>query len=281
MKKRHLKTKRDEDTRMVACGDETISIEELTYPVVYYPGHYGAFIAFKPGTSCSQYTFCECARPVLYNYVELLKASPPEEQEACKHTRKLVDKKEFPLSFVLQDSSSNLDEFLGSLAFHPGLCHVCNFKTPGYKYCLEMYGSKFEQDYGWYKRQDDFRRGTYYSPIASASRYITTSGSIAFFDPSAPPRFPPVHYKARWLKNLELDIFIYELRIGIEYQGEQHYKPLSHWGGKRGLERHMANDAKKKGLCEKHGVRLVYFTYLDDVTPGSVYERLSQLADNK
>lgn len=298
--------------RYVACGDETVSLEELPYPAVYYPAHYGAFIAFKPATNCSHYTFCECSKQALYNYVKLLKASPQNEQKACRHTRKLVDKKEFPASFILQDSSKTLDEFLDSLVFKPSLCHVCNKKLPGYMYCAETYGSKFEQNYGWYKHQDIFKRGIYHSPIAGISRFITTNGDIAFFDSSNPPVFLPSisddvrtrlgkgdrwknettlyniilsiysnltvvhHYRAPWLENLELDIFIQELKIGIEYQGIQHYKPLKHWGGEEGLKQRKLNDVRKETLCEKHNVRLIYFTYQEDITLEFVLKQLSQ-----
>lgn len=312
MDTRHFIHKNKENTRRIACGDETISLEELPYPAVYYPAHYGAFIAFKPDIGCGQYTFCECSRPALYNYVKLLKASPPAEQEAYQHTRKLVDKQEFPISFVLQDKSKTLDAFFNSLSFHPGLCHVCNKKVPSYAYCHEMYGSKFEQNYGWYKRQDMFKRGIYQSPILGASRYIADSGDMEFFDPSNPPDFLPAisddvktrlgigskwkkesalynmvssiypnltvvrHYKAHWLENLELDIFIYELKIGIEYQGVQHFKPLKHWGGESGLEKRRMNDIKKMELCKEHGVQLIYFTYQDDITLEVALKRLQQ-----
>lgn len=312
MKTRCNKRKKEKITRPVACGDETVSLEELPYPAVYYPSHYGAFIAFKPDIECSHYTFCECSRPALYNYVKLLKASPLTEQAACQHTRKLVDKREFPISFALQDKSADLDEFFNSLIFQPGLCHVCNKKVPSYAYCHPMYGSRLEQNYGWYKRQDMFKRGIYQSPISGASRYITDSGDIAFFDPSSPPDFLPCisddvpsrlgiwdkwenestlhkivtsifpeftiarRYKAHWLENLELDIFIHELKIGIEYQGIQHYKPLAHWGGEKGLERRLINDSRKRELCRGHGVQLVYFTYMDTITTEFVHKQLLQ-----
>lgn len=83
------------------------------------------------------------------------------------------------------------------------------------------------------------------------------------------------HYRASWLDNLELDIYIEELKTGIEYQGIQHYKPLKHWGGEEGFITRRTNDIKKQKLCEKNNVKLIYFTYQETITPEFVLERLS------
>lgn len=82
------------------------------------------------------------------------------------------------------------------------------------------------------------------------------------------------HYRADWLENLELDIFIEDANIGIEYQGIQHYKPLKHWGGEDGFITRRANDIRKKKLCETNGVSLIYFTYQETLTPEFVKEKL-------
>lgn len=307
------KRKKIRDTRSVAVKSETISVEELPLPVVYYPSHYGAFIAFKSTIDSPIYTFCECCRPALYNYVELLKASPNEELAGCMYTRKLVDIREFPVSFILQDNSKTLDDFYHNLHFAPSICHICNNKIPKYLYCIPMYGSKFKQNFGWYEKQDEYKIGVYKSPYRSCSRYIDKNGSIIFVDDivdlsSLPPimdtarlrlnvpefrqkwknelklydfvcnTFPDLtvlhHYRATWLDSLELDIFIMEYRIGIEYQGIQHYQPVSHWGGQEGFTKRRLNDIKKKYLCEKNGVQLVYFTYQEKIIPELIMEKL-------
>lgn len=82
------------------------------------------------------------------------------------------------------------------------------------------------------------------------------------------------HYRANWLENLELDIFIEELRIGIEYQGFQHYEAVEHWGGATGLKIRQDNDSRKKSLCEQHGVTLIYFLYTETLTYQLVSERI-------
>ncbi len=66
--------------------------------------------------------------------------------------------------------------------------------------------------------------------------------------------------KPHFLNGLELDIYLPEENIGIEYQGAQHYRPVKHWGGDKALRNTKSRDSKKKKLCKKHGVNLIYFT---------------------
>ena len=92
------------------------------------------------------------------------------------------------------------------------------------------------------------------------------------------------HYRPDYLEYLELDVFIPRLNIGIEYQGIQHFKPIDHWGGKESLARVIERDKKKKKLCLKNGVKLIYFYYYEELTMKEIGEvmgytesRVSQL----
>jgi hypothetical protein len=85
------------------------------------------------------------------------------------------------------------------------------------------------------------------------------------------------HYRAQWLENLELDIYIEELKIGIEYQGIQHYEIITHWGGADGLKQRQFNDAKKKRLCEEHEITLVYFDYNEPITNAYVKNKMAAI----
>ena len=50
-------------------------------------------------------------------------------------------------------------------------------------------------------------------------------------------------------RQIELDIYIKSLKLAVEYQGEQHYKPLSHLS--RTFEQQQTRDEEKKKACEK------------------------------
>lgn len=85
-----------------------------------------------------------------------------------------------------------------------------------------------------------------------------------------------MHFRDSWLENLELDIYIEDINVGIEYQGIQHYKPMKHWGGEEAFQKRRINDIRKKHLCELHGTALIEFSYMDDITEELVKERLSK-----
>lgn len=85
------------------------------------------------------------------------------------------------------------------------------------------------------------------------------------------------HYRGKWLEMLELDIFIEELAIGIEYQGIQHYQAIKHWGGEDGLKKRQSNDAKKKHLCKEKGITLIYFDYTEPITRDYVKRKLKKI----
>jgi hypothetical protein len=89
------------------------------------------------------------------------------------------------------------------------------------------------------------------------------------------PRNQVLHCKRpKELDGMELDIYIPELKLGIEYNGVQHYKEMKHWGGIESLVKIKKRDARKKRLCNKYGINLVVFNYRSKVTINSVMKKL-------
>ena len=64
------------------------------------------------------------------------------------------------------------------------------------------------------------------------------------------------HYRPDFLNGLELDVYIQEPMIGIEYQGIQYYEPIEHWGGEEALRERQERDGTKRQLCGDVGVEL-------------------------
>lgn len=50
----------------------------------------------------------------------------------------------------------------------------------------------------------------------------------------------------------------------IEYQGIQHYKPKSKFGGINGLKKQQYNDFQKREFCQKNCIRLIIIPYWDE-----------------
>ena len=82
------------------------------------------------------------------------------------------------------------------------------------------------------------------------------------------------HYRPYFLRGLELDIYIPEIKLGVEYQGIQHYQSIEHWGGIESLEHLQERDARKKRLCSSNKVKLVYFEYTEGLSNKFVAEKL-------
>ncbi len=50
----------------------------------------------------------------------------------------------------------------------------------------------------------------------------------------------------------------------IQYQGIQHYKPKSKFGGIAGLQKQQFFDMKKRQYCNKHNINLILIPYWDE-----------------
>jgi hypothetical protein len=66
------------------------------------------------------------------------------------------------------------------------------------------------------------------------------------------------HARPSWLRQQHLDIFIPQLAIALEYQGQQHNKPVEYFGGQEAFEKTRQRDQKKYRLCQKYHVKLIY-----------------------
>jgi hypothetical protein len=75
-----------------------------------------------------------------------------------------------------------------------------------------------------------------------------------------------MHHRPVWLENLELDIYVPNLHFGIEYQGQQHFKPIKIWGGEKALKEVQERDKRKADICRKIGITLVHINYTDPLT---------------
>lgn len=54
-----------------------------------------------------------------------------------------------------------------------------------------------------------------------------------------------------------------EIAFCIEYQGEQHYRAVSHFGGKAAVNKQKYNDKKKRIYCLENNIPLVIIPYYD------------------
>ena len=62
---------------------------------------------------------------------------------------------------------------------------------------------------------------------------------------------------------LSYDFYLQNYNILIEFQGEQHYKPINHFGGENKLKIQQEHDRRKRQYAKDHGIKLLEIAYWD------------------
>lgn len=71
-------------------------------------------------------------------------------------------------------------------------------------------------------------------------------------------------YKFDWLGLQSIDFYLPYHNIAIECQGVQHFKEVEHFGGSENFKITQERDKRKKKLIEEHGIKLLYYTNLNE-----------------
>ena len=79
-----------------------------------------------------------------------------------------------------------------------------------------------------------------------------------------------------WLGQQRLDIYLPELALSIEHQGEQHFFPIDAFGGESALEKTRERDQRKRALCKQNGVTVIDVRFDDPITMPSLTNRLQR-----
>lgn len=83
-----------------------------------------------------------------------------------------------------------------------------------------------------------------------------------------------------WLKikqKLSLDFYLPDYNIAIECQGLQHFKSIDAFGGNKAFEDILYRDKIKKELCDKNGIRILYYANYKYDFPYKVYTSKNKL----
>ena len=83
-----------------------------------------------------------------------------------------------------------------------------------------------------------------------------------------------------WHGKLKFDFAIYDekhkVKLLIEYDGLQHFKPVDFFGGEKGFEATRLRDAAKDHYCKEHNIRLlrIPYTKTDDEVKNSIKDAI-------
>lgn len=92
-------------------------------------------------------------------------------------------------------------------------------------------------------------------------------------------------YRPEFLRGLQgkpqsLDIYIPSLKTAVEYQGRQHFVPVSRYGGEKELKLTKERDERKFNICNEHGIRILYVSFEKEAPEayfGSIYKSANDL----
>lgn len=172
-------------------------------------------------------------------------------------------------------------------SFKESICHICENTNSDLFYCHPMYASPFKVKYGAYIKKVEIEQEIDEREAENIVRKIKGVAKIGekwinetllfnYIDILFPYFKVKREASPSWLGNQRLDIFIPELDLAVEYQGEQHFKAVDLFGGKEGLKKNKERDKDKLSKCKKNKINLIYFTYKDNLCEKLVYSRLKK-----
>ncbi len=311
----------------------------MPFSFVHYPGHYGTFIGFAE-RSDGPVHLCSCAWHAVQSYI-CARLKTDWMAIFGEDRRFLLSSGRFPVAVAaaVRRLDAELSErSIESLSFLDSICHQCLRTRPSQRWCHEMYGRPFVQDYGWYIEQRRFEIGVFpysvdyvrcpreirtlleidpnsfirahremlarnaqqaaafHKRFEAQQRQVTRLvenevrarfGHELVGSPSSGETiihgifrqlYPdePIHRcsRPRFLDGMEFDIFLPRQRLAIEYQGQQHFHAVEHWGGADALARLQERDRRKQEICYEQGITLIHFHHEDVLTEAFVRERI-------
>lgn len=145
------------------------------------------------------------------------------------------------------------------------LCDTFLRKTPYIGYLKPKYNKN--EGYESYFKKYDFEIENNYNKLVAENKDNTRwkSEKRLFRLISSVYNDAIYQYKVKWLGTQSIDIYIPSLKLGIEYQGLQHYQAVDFFGGIEALLKSIERDERKRDLCKKNGIKLIYWDYNESI----------------
>lgn len=191
--------------------------------------------------------------------------------------------KSFHSGFIAQADTAGivkntLSEMLASCRYVDRLCHLCIAKTDAED---ERYGTSVEKHFDAYIDQIMYDLGVDRKTaraeimhVLGLSRWQRESALYGFVRDLFPDHRVLREATPEWLGRMRIDIYLPELNLAVEHQGEQHYRPIAVFGGEEAHRRVLERDQLKRRLCSDNGVQVVDFRFDAPLTKISVKHRL-------
>ena len=64
-------------------------------------------------------------------------------------------------------------------------------------------------------------------------------------------------YGCKYKGRLKFDFYLPDYNICIEFDGEQHFKPVEYWGGEEEFKKRQIKDKIKTSFCTNNDIKLI------------------------
>lgn len=206
-------------------------------------------------------TFCSCAK--------------------AAHLRMLADARGRAGGYVPGSWPHRHIAMLKQAQYREGICHLCVARQQSAEEAARRYGASIETGFESYLDQvmadmgvDRKTARAEIQQILGLSRWIREAQLYAITRELFPDQRILREASPDWLGRMRLDIYLPELKLALEHQGEQHYRPVAAFGGEEAHCRVVERDTLKRQLCQANGVEVIDVRYDAALTKASLAQRL-------
>ena len=199
------------------------------------------------------------------------------------HAAMLLDARKKLPNYIPGSWPHRVVSLLEGARYVDGACHFCIAERYGKNAAVERYGSQVRKHYQPYidllVRGKAMERRTAQAETMrhlSISRWVREDELYEVIRKLFPHCTIRREASPSWLGHQRLDIYLPELGLSIEHQGEQHFVPIEAFGGQSALEKTRERDRRKRALCKANGVSIIDVRFDDPITMRSLRNRLQR-----
>lgn len=168
-----------------------------------------------------------------------------------------------------------------------GACHLCRgvpVSSPGtadeggvkglmQRYYVYRHMAAIENGFDWKAGENSLRDRLKLPRIGEG--WVSEVGLLRRIELMFPKEEVIHQGSPAWLGRQRFDVWMPERNVAVEYQGEQHYSPISRFGGATALEKTQQRDKTKRRLCWENSVKLIEIPYYENPTDEELYARIT------
>lgn len=203
------------------------------------------------------------------------------------HKSMLSDARKRAPSYAADSWPHQVISLLERATYSDDLCHFCVAKIHGEDRLSDWYGDQIQMFYEPYVdvliRSNGMDSRTALAEakrLLSLSRWVKEAELFNLVSKLFPANTIRREASPSWLGRQRLDIYLPELSLALEYQGEQHFRPIEVFGGEEAFLKNQERDERKRALCQENGVTVVDVRFDESLTLPRLRSRLRRWLEN-